>query len=320
MIKVFRTNGVLQIAIIVIAVVAIWVWSFIAPPEMADNDACGPLYLLLKMGLGGLPTVSVVVGIALTLAEGYLLNRLLYEKGLVPLNSLMPMLMYVIFMGMGVRSNGLSPALLTNLWILLAMMAMMPKENMIMEERRIFDTGLWCSMAILTWIPSVAVLIPIALGQITYKMYKGREWAVSVLGLLAPVIVVVTTMFMMDRMDVMAGYAVSLVSGVGIRFCGEVLCTVEAAVFVLLGIVLTIGAIGVLNGRTIVQRKHGIVMVSMLIYSAATLFYASLTPIEGGAFAIAMASTGSIYVMDKKKRLWIYDLMVVVLFVMSLIC
>lgn len=319
MIKIFKTNGVLQIAIIAVAVIAIWVWAFITPPEMADDDTCGPLYLLLKMGLGGLPTVSTVVALVLTLTEGYLLNRLLYEKGLVPLNSLMPTLMYVIIMGMGVRCNGLSPALVSNMWILLALMSMMPKDNMILEEGKIFNTGLWCSMAFLTWTPAVFVLVPIVLGQITYKMYKGREWAVNVLGLLAPVIVVVTTTFMTDKMDVIKGYAVSLVSGVGIRLCGEVLCTVEAAVFLLFGFWVTIGAIVVLNGRTIVQRKHGVVIVSLLIYSVATVFYGNLSPIEGGPFAIVTATTASVYMMDKKKKLWIYDLMILVLFLTSLI-
>lgn len=318
MIKIFKTNGVLQIAIIVAAVVAIWIGAFLKPIEMAEDEICGPVYRLMKMGLAELPTVSTIVALLLTLAEGYLLNRLLYQKGLIPLNTLMPTLLYVIVMGMGVRSCGLTPAVVANLWVVLALMSMMPKENMIMEEGKIFNTGLWCSMALLTWMPAVFVLVPIVIGQITYKMYKGREWAVNILGLMAPIIIVLTTLFMMDKLGMMAVYAETLASGLGLRYDGGAWSIVETSVMGLMVIVTTAGTVRILFGRTIEQRKHGLVIVSLLIFSIASMFYVSLMPIDGGPYALVLATTGSIFLMEKKKKLWIYDIIIALLFATSL--
>ena len=115
----FRTNGVLQIAIIAVAVVAIWLRWFIWPAEMVDETGSGPVYDLMRMVLGGVPVAATAVALGLTLAEGYVLNRMLYEKGLVPLNSLMPMLLYVIYLAIGCR--GMSPVVVANLWVLLGL-------------------------------------------------------------------------------------------------------------------------------------------------------------------------------------------------------
>lgn len=318
MIKIFKTNGVLQIAIIVAAVVAIWIGSFVKPVEMAEDGMCGPVYRLIAMGLAGLPTVSTLVALLLTLTEGYLLNRLLYKKGLIPLNTLMPLLMYVIVSGIGVRSCGMRPEVVANLWLMLALMSMMPKENMIMEEGRIFNTGLWCSMAVLTWIPSVYVLVPIAIGQITYKMYKGREWAVSLLGLMAPIIIVLTAMFMTDEIGETAEYAKTLASELGVRYDGGGWSIAETAVLAVFAIATTVGTVTLLFGKTVVQRKHGMVFVSLLIFSVASMFYGNLMPVDGEPFAIVLATTGSIFLIEKKKRLWIYDIVIAAMFLTSL--
>lgn len=316
-IKVFRTNGVLQIAIIAVAVVAIWLRWFIWPAEMVDETGSGPVYDLMRMVLGGVPVAATAVALGLTLAEGYVLNRMLYEKGLVPLNSLMPMLLYVIYMAIGCR--GMSPVVVANLWVLLGLRSMMPKENLILEDRKIFNTGFWCSMAGLSWMPAIWVVVPIVIGQLTYKMYKGREWSVWTLGWLAPVIVVVTALFMADRIEESVVYAKEIAATAEEWFGGDWVSMATAVVVMVIGIVTTVGAANVLEGKTRVVRKHGLVMGAMLIYGAAAMVYEGVTPLDGGPWALGFATTGSVFMMEKRKWLWVYDVLLGLLFACAVV-
>lgn len=316
LVKVFRTNGALQIAIIVVAVAAIWLGWLTRGVEYSTEGG-GPVYELLRMVTRGVPVVATVLGLCLTLAEGYLLNALMYERGLVPLNSLMPMLLYVIYMGIG--GEGLRPVTVANLWVLLGLRSMMPKENLILEDSRIFNTGFWCSMAGLTWLPAIWVVVPMTMGLLTYRMYGGREWSVWTLGWLAPVIVVVTWLFMGDRMWEIGEYARGVEDVAEVWFEGRWPAMVWAGVFWVTGVVMTVGAAGVLEGRTRVVRKHGMVMGAMLLMGVVGVIYGGVTPVGGGAFAIGMSATGSVFMMEKRKWLWVYDVIVGLLFAYAVV-
>ena len=286
---------------------------------MVADATCGPFHLLLRKILHGVPHVAAILGLLLTIVEGYLLNRLLYNKGLTPLNTLLPTLLYTILMGVGVEANGLTPAVVTNLWLLLALNSMMPKENMIMQENSIFNTTMWFSMATITWIPALYAAIPIIVGLLTYKVYKGREWSVALLGFLAPIIIVATTLFLIDRLDMATNYAVSSIANLHIYSDIDTLSITQATLFALMALIVTVSTISNLFRNTIPQRKHGMVIVSLLVYSVAALFYSKLMPINAQPFAITVATTGSIYLLERKRKLWIYDIFLVILFILSLL-
>lgn len=319
MIKVLRTNGVLQIAIIAIAVVAIWVGWFVEPEVMTDRGDGGPLYILIKNTLGSNGIVSVIIALILTLTEGYLLNRLLYERGLIPLNTLMPMLLYMLVMGIGANGCRLTPELITNMWVILALWSVMPKEGVIKTEGSIFNSGLLCGMTALTWTPGVVVIVPITIGQIIYKMYQGREWAVGILGLFAPIIIVLTTAFLIDDWEMIVSYTETVANGLGLRESVRWDSILETTVLGLFAMVTTVGTLTMLERKTIAQRTHGLVIVTVFIYSLATLFYESLMPVDAEPFAVVVAAMGSIYFMEKKKHLWIYDIMIGLLFLTSML-
>ena len=318
MIRIFKTNGILQIAVIAAALLAIYGGSLFDPPEMACDETCGPFYLLLHKILSGVPHTAAVLALLLTLTEGYLLNRLLYDKSLIPLNSLMPTFLYVILMGIGVETNGLTPALVTNLWLMLALISMMPKDGMIMTENSIFNTTMWFSMAVMTWTPALFAAVPIIAGLLTYKVYKGREWSVAMLGFLALIIIVATILFLIDRIDIAAKYAAGSTNGLRIYYDQSPLPIAETVLFSLMAIFCTISTVSALFRTTIAQRKHGLVIVSLLIYSLSSLFYTKLTPLNVQPFAITVATTGSIYLIGKKTKLWRYDIALALLFIMSL--
>lgn len=318
MIRIFKTNGILQIVIILAVSVAVCGKNLIAPPEMACDATCGPIYLLLHKILSGSPLIAAILALLLTLIEGYLLNRLLYNKGLIPLNSLMPTLLYVMLMGVGVETYGLSPALLTNLWLLLSLNSLMPKESLIVPENCIFNTTMWFSMAVMTWLPALFAALPIIAGLLSYKVYKGREWSVALLGFLALIIIVATILFLIDRMDIATNYAVSSIGELHIFCDTETLAIAETALFAIMAIYCTISSVSSLYRNTIAQRRHGLVIVSMLVYSLSSLFYTKFMPINAQPFAITVATAGSICLLGRKRRLWIYDIAMAILFFLSL--
>ena len=318
MIKIFKTNGALQIAVILAATVVVWVPAFVWPAGMPTDDVCGPLYRLLSETVGTVPLLAAGVALLLAVLEGYLLNRLLYKKGLVPLNSLMPMLLYILIMGVGVEAAGFTPALLANLWIVLMLNSLMPKDDMLMEQNSIFNSTMWFSMAVISWMPCVYAAVPLIVGLLTYKVYRGREWSVALLGFLAPLIIVATALFLIDRSWMLADYAASFAGGLHIEADTGAPAIVQTTLFVLMSLIVIAGAVGQFNRNTIAQRKHGFVVMSMLVYAVATPFYGRLMPLDAQPFAISLAATGSVYLLERKSRLWAYDVALAFLLLLSL--
>ena len=114
MLKTFRTNIPLQIAIILVASALLWIKSFIHP-QQAILEGGGDFYHFICGEMS--PVVATIVAFVLVLAEGVLLNSILYRHKMITQSSLLPMLFYIIAMSIG--HPALSPVIVGSLFLLI---------------------------------------------------------------------------------------------------------------------------------------------------------------------------------------------------------
>ena len=111
MLKTFRTNIPVQIAIILVASVLLWK-GFIHPQHVLLEGG-GDLYHFICGAMS--PAVATIVAFVLVLAEGVLLNSILYRHKMITQSSLLPMLFYIIAMSIGHPT--LSPVIVGSLFL-----------------------------------------------------------------------------------------------------------------------------------------------------------------------------------------------------------
>lgn len=227
------------------------------------------------------------------------------------------MLVYLIAMSCGMDHLGLSVGVLVNMWLLLALWVLMPDENMVVSKNGIFNALLFIAMSTLFYMPSVLLLVPIAIIFTVYKIYTGREWALALLGYLAPLIILFTMLFMTDRMDVMVACGQQLANMWAVRMdpsTGEI---IYFAAFILLGLVFFFKAMSLTTTKIQSQRKHEYALSILLMYGCAMLFYERTIPPDGQAFAIPLALLGSDFFMAKRKKIWAVEIILWITMLMS---
>ncbi|MBQ6682928.1 MAG: hypothetical protein IJM74_02350 [Bacteroidales bacterium] len=196
MLRIFRTNVVLQIFIILIVAVLMWIGVFIHP-RPTPIEGGGQLYYWITGLLS--PLASTIIAFVLVIVEGVLLNSMLYRHKMMTQSSLMPLLFYIIAMSIGRPT--LTPMLLGSLFLIIGMSQLMLTTTLLsLDLDKIFGASASIACATL-FCPAMAVfLVPLIANMFNFSLYGWRDWTMLILGILAPYIVLETYYYMVDEL------------------------------------------------------------------------------------------------------------------------
>lgn len=194
--RIFRTNVVLQIFIILIVAVLMWIGVFIHP-RPTPIEGGGQLYYWITGLLS--PLASTIIAFVLVIVEGVLLNSMLYRHKMMTQSSLMPLLFYIIAMSIGRPT--LTPMLLGSLFLIIGMSQLMLTTTLLsLDLDKIFGASASIACATL-FCPAMAVfLVPLIANMFNFSLYGWRDWTMLILGILAPYIVLETYYYMVDEL------------------------------------------------------------------------------------------------------------------------
>ena len=196
MLRIFRTNVVLQIFIILIVAVLMWIGVFIHP-RPTPIEGGGQLYYWITGLLS--PLASTIIAFVLVIVEGVLLNSMLYRHKMMTQSSLMPLLFYIVAMSIGRPT--LTPMLLGSLFLIIGMSQLMLTTTLLsLDLDKIFGASASIACATL-FCPAMAVfLVPLIANMFNFSLYGWRDWTMLILGILAPYIVLETYYYMVDEL------------------------------------------------------------------------------------------------------------------------
>ena len=315
MLRIFRTNVFLQIVVILIVALAMWMGSFITPPPIPMVGG-GHLYYWL-VGLFP-PLVGTIVGFLLVLVEGFLFNAMLYRHKMISQSTLLPMLFYVIAMGLG--SPTLTPIVLGNLMLLFALDQLMLTGTLLsLPLDKVFGSATCIALATL-FCPAMAVFfIGLVASMFNYSLYSWRDTTMLILGILAPYIIVETIFFLNDQMFYRNYLILYSFTDIHLIARGGWIEWVGSGLF-LLTLIMGLGAVFVNSqNRNINFKKNISTILLFLLSSVAYMLYTSVVPIPTQAFALPFACCcTSLFIEPKRKELGsnIFFVVLIILFVM----
>ena len=313
--RIFRTNVVLQIFIILIVAVLMWIGVFIHP-RPTPIEGGGQLYYWITGLLS--PLASTIIAFVLVIVEGVLLNSMLYRHKMMTQSSLMPLLFYIIAMSIGRPT--LTPMLLGSLFLIIGMSQLMLTTTLLsLDLDKIFGASASIACATL-FCPAMAVfLVPLIANMFNFSLYGWRDWTMLILGILAPYIVLETYYYMVDELFYRNYLILYGLTDINWSVGGSLIDWIGSLIFLLL-FVVGFGST-VINGqnKTINFKKNLTAILLFTVGSILFTLYTHIFPIHTQAFAIPFALCTTLLFVDPKRDVWWQNLifvLVIVAFVM----
>jgi hypothetical protein len=200
MLKLLEKNTALQIIVILAVTTLLWLPSLSHPQPMEPPPSFAPLYDLLY-NLSPSPLLSVILAILLILAGGTCLNIILVNASLVPQNTLLPTLLYTLFMS--ATATTLSSSLLVGvLAIAVVRMLLLHTTLLTIPSNKIFAATALIGICSLLYLPSLTLLLTYLLVVVSYRLYNWRDWMVLLLGLLAPYLLLLIVFYLNNTLSI----------------------------------------------------------------------------------------------------------------------
>lgn len=309
--RIFRTNVVLQIFIILIVAVLMWIGVFIHP-RPTPIEGGGQLYYWITGLLS--PLASTIIAFVLVIVEGVLLNSMLYRHKMMTQSSLMPLLFYIIAMSIGRPT--LTPMLLGSLFLIIGMSQLMLTTTLLsLDLDKIFGASASIACATL-FCPAMAVfLVPLIANMFNFSLYGWRDWTMLILGILAPYIVLETYYYMVDELFYRNYLILYGLTDINWSVGGSLIDWIGSLIFLLL-FVVGFGST-VINGqnKTINFKKNLTAILLFTVGSILFTLYTHIFPIHTQAFAIPFALCTTLLFVDPKRDVWWQNLIFVLVIV-----
>lgn len=299
MLKLFRTNIFMQSVIIFVVSLVLWVGVF-SHPQPLPLVGGGQLYYWLTGWLS--PLAGAIIAFLLVVLEGFMLNGILYRHKMITQNTLMPMLFYIIAMSLGTHT--LSPILLGNLLMLLAIDQLMLTNTLLsIPLNKIFGAAAGIALATLFCPAMMVFFLPLIMCMFNYSLYGWRDWTMLILGILAPYILMETFFFVNDQMFYRNYLILYGFTDIKLKMDARWTDWVGSSLF-LLTLLVGMGAAFLNSQNRNINFKKNI--SSILLFLFGSLFYTlytALVPLPTQAFAIPFACCAtSLFIEPKRKE------------------
>lgn len=330
MIKLFQRDILIQAALLLVVLALMWIRPLIDSQPMSDGEHPAVLYALLCQWMAGVPRLAVVLAMVLVLAEGIGLNLLLANTGLTSQKSLLPALLYIIAASTG--ASTLTPILLVNAMMIASLNQLALRGTLLtIPAHRACGATALIGLATLFYQPAVWLMVSYMLVAANYRLYSWRDWAVMILGFAAPYLPLFAVLYMNNGFDAwwqtLIVRTTDLHPSLGPRDIWVTLASILLAITLLWGLVdvnLHLGE------RPVLWQKNAATVMLMAIGSAAMLLYQPILPLRMATMAVPFSlCTYQLLArgMDRptgfgrrKKALWFYDLLLIVILITAMIC
>jgi hypothetical protein len=198
----FRKSYFFQYIVLLLLAGAFWIPSFLNPnlPGIDPNPYLTPGYKLLTDLLGSNILISVVFAFLIVVIQALLLNYTLIKNELVPKNTLLPAMVYILLMSHSPGLLHLHPVMLSNLFLILILINLFKIYTKEDAYNEIFNAGFLTAVGSFFYFPLIYFILFIWLTFIVYRLYKWRDWLIPVTGLLTPFIFLFTYFFWSDEL------------------------------------------------------------------------------------------------------------------------
>ena len=185
-------------------------------------------------------------------------------------------------------------------------------------------------LASMFYLPSLALILSYLLVVVNYRLYSWRDWMSMLLGLAAPYILLLTILYLSGNLTIWLSGTYYSLGEISLRSGTEQTFAIIGNIILVLTFLASLFALwGRLGEHPIVWQKNATTVMLLSVGSAAMLLYSRVFPVDIRLFAVPFALCAfHLFMPEKnshsygrrKKRTWILDLLLILVFIAALVC
>ncbi|MBR1799224.1 MAG: hypothetical protein IJ761_04920 [Bacteroidales bacterium] len=320
MIALFKKNTLTQILLILAISLLCWGRWIINPMAMLEPTDTAPLYVLLYSWLSPYPYLCTIIALALIIVEAVFFNALLVKYGLSSNNTLMPTATFI--MAMSATNHTLTPFIIINgLLLVVLYQVMLHSTPFTLSVNRISNATALISICGLFYYPAFAFILTYLFIVLSYRLYTWRDWAVMLLGLAAPLILLFGFLFLSNNWE--KSMADVLGTMPMLQLQTEDIPVPNMLCNIVLTIVGFIGIVQLLSERSehvILWRKNAQDIAYIVPSALVVMLFSSLFPVNISLFAMPIAIGEALFFLRRRKRQFVADALFIILIVATVVC
>jgi len=306
MVRFFRSSFPVQFITIGVIGLLLWGTGAVHPPVMPPPEGPVPLYTLLYKWVSGFQYLAMAVGFFLVTFQALWLNYIVSCHDLVPNNSSLSALLFLLFISLFPSLLTLTPINITTLFLLFILKAVLESYNQTDPVEQVYTAGFFVGLSSLFYLPSMFFYGFLLICFLVYRSLKLREWISSLIGFATPFLYLVVIYFLTDHLPEFIALYIDFLKRPGFQ-------TPEIPwnVLVLFGGFTVLALLGLwdaflhIGEKTIELRKKSIVLLWMLFFSLSTVFYSnSLNLHITGLLCIPLAPFLANFYLRLRKPFW----------------
>jgi len=321
MFRLFSRLGIFLQLIVVLGVAALLVLpAFSHPLTLWPVRDSLLLYSLIENALIDSPILGISVAPVILLFQAFFLYFFAISNDLHPRDSLLPVLFYFLLSASLTESILFSPALAASVLLLTSLFLILRMHGSRLTFQQVFSASFCVSVATLFYPPAIIFLLFIWLSFLTYRIGSWREWVISFIGFIIPVIYLSTYYFWKGQLQVFITNYDNLFSSLTPEFpklrLWQFIFLGFAGVIVLMALFRQVVLI---QDKLIKIRRKTWIFIDFSIVAALSGF---LSGSDFSGHLVILAIPGALFLANMftdKKQSWTYEIFSGVLIILLLI-
>lgn len=196
-----KTGFFLQFIIFLAIGVMFWFPAFVQPVASQEMELVGPLYHLFSSWLNGNLLISVSLAALLVFGLAFLNHIMLASNDLIPRDGFVDAIILLILLSWNPGTDYFHAALPAGILLLLAVNMLMRMYGQTDPYQYVLSASFSIGMAALFYLPAIYFMIGLWLSLLTYRIASWREWLISLIGVILPVIYILSFYFLTGKLS-----------------------------------------------------------------------------------------------------------------------
>ncbi len=195
-----KSGTIFQFTTFVVLLIITWFSAFMNPLPLVQTPADGPFYSLLVSWLMPYPLLSVSIALLLIVIQAFTLFYVFQSNGFFKRGNFLPAIIILLSYSWNGNYQTLHAILPAGILIIISLTSLMRMYGRTTAYHQLFTASFSIGIAALFYTPLAYLMIMVWLTLITYRISAWREYAVSVVGFILPVIYYLSWLFWFDKL------------------------------------------------------------------------------------------------------------------------
>ena len=201
LIRFFKSSFYLQYIMLFAIAASLWARVYFAPCPLASTSQESVIFNLLNGLIGSDLLISSIIGFAILLVNAFLLNFILIRHELLPQNSLLGVLVFILLMSQSPAALSLNPILCAGLFIIPAFDRILSTYGKADPTQEVFSASFLLALASLFYFPAIILLLLLMLSFAIFGTFSIRILMVAIAGAFAVYLYLFMYYFLADKLE-----------------------------------------------------------------------------------------------------------------------